>query len=114
MILRMMIPSVSLSLEDKLAIVCPPIIQFRITKPSKEKTFKMAGMIAPKYLDVGQGMILATGKITYPHENLACTIARRPSFGPKTALVHYEVHGNMQRNSKTYKNPGNKQHLSEG
>jgi hypothetical protein len=36
-------------------------------------------------------MILAFGNITHPHENLACTIARMPSFGPKTALEHYEV-----------------------
>jgi hypothetical protein len=54
-----------------------------------EKTFKTVGMMAPKYLDVRQRMTLAIGKqasMTHPHENLACTIARVPSFGPKTAL----------------------------
>lgn len=58
----------------------------------------MVGMMAPKYLDTRQGMTLAIGNITHPHENLACTIARMPSFGPKTALVeHYDISKNAQR-----------------
>jgi hypothetical protein len=74
------------------------MMQFRIRKPSKEKTFKTVGMIAPKYLDTRQGMIMAIRNITHPHENLACTIARMPSFGPKTALEeHYDVSRNAQR-----------------
>lgn len=90
------------------------MMQFRIRKPSAEKTFKMVGMMAPKYLGTRQGMILAIGNITHPHENLACTIARMPSFGPKTALVeHNDISRNAEKN-RTHKNPGNKQHLAEG
>jgi len=91
----MTIPRVSLRRGDRLASVCPPTMQFKMRNPCMEKTFKTVGMIAPRYLDIHQRKTLGIMGITHPHENLACTIARVPSFGPKTALAPDEVSGTL-------------------
>jgi hypothetical protein len=51
------------------------MMEFKIRKPSEEKIFNTADIVASKYLDVHQQMALSIANLqAHPHENLACTI----------------------------------------